>query len=259
MKRRIVAILLTTLMTISAVGCGKTQEEKPASGETQIVDDSNEQNESGSSTEKHHENEHHEDEHHEDEHHEDNQDEESSDDKSDKKGDIEAASGDSNKKETSEKKTDKKTDKSDDKKEDKKDKDKDKEKEKEKEEEKTLGATLADVFKSKMKKGSSVEETVNALMEKTGYSCGSMEMEEGYLDGFDEDITGFKSCTKFSPYIGTIPFVGYVFETDDVSALKSKLKDSANKSWNICTQADEMVIKSYGDYVFFVMCPSSNK
>ena len=255
MKRRIVAILLTTLMTISAVGCGKTQEEKPASGETQIVDDSNEQNESGSSTEKHHENEHHEDEHHEDEHHEDNQDEESSDDKSDKKGVIEAASDDSNKKETSEKKTDKKTDKSDDKKEDKKDKDKDKEKE----EEKTLGATLADVFKSKMKKGSSVEETVNALMEKTGYSCGSMEMEEGYLDGFDEDITGFKSCTKFSPYIGTIPFVGYVFETDDVSALKSKLKDSANKSWNICTQADEMVIKSYGDYVFFVMCPSSNK
>ena len=255
MKRRIVAILLTTLMTISAVGCGKTQEEKPASGETQIVDDSNEQNESGSSTEKHHENEHHEDEHHEDEHHEDNQDEESSDDKSDKKGVIEAASSDSNKKETSEKKTDNKTDKSDDKKEDKKDKDKDKEKE----EEKTLGATLADVFKSKMKKGSSVEETVNALMEKTGYSCGSMEMEEGYLDGFDEDITGFKSCTKFSPYIGTIPFVGYVFETDDVSALKSKLKDSANKSWNICTQADEMVIKSYGDYVFFVMCPSSNK
>ena len=55
--------------------------------------------------------------------------------------------------------------------------------------------------------------------------------------------------------IGTIPFVGYVFETDDTELLMSELEANALLNWNICTTADEMLVKAHDNYVFFVMSP----
>ena len=60
--------------------------------------------------------------------------------------------------------------------------------------------------------------------------------------------------------IGTIPFVGYVFdlaEDADVEAFMTTLQENANMRWNICTEAEQTVIASYGDKVFFLMCPKS--
>ena len=60
--------------------------------------------------------------------------------------------------------------------------------------------------------------------------------------------------------IGSIPFVGYVFELEDASSVDSfisTLKDNADLRWNICVAADEMVTGSVGNKVFFVMCPTS--
>lgn len=82
----------------------------------------------------------------------------------------------------------------------------------------------------------------------------SIEVEPGYLDGFDADITGFSKGVRFSPMIGSIPFVAYVLETDDTSALIKELQDNANMAWNICTMADEMYVTEKGDLVFFIMC-----
>lgn len=82
----------------------------------------------------------------------------------------------------------------------------------------------------------------------------TMEMQEGYLDGFDADITGFTKCVKFSPMIGAIPFVGYVFETEDAEGLLETLKANANPAWNICTEADETVSATADGLVFFLMC-----
>ena len=62
----------------------------------------------------------------------------------------------------------------------------------------------------------------------------------------------------FGPMIGTIPFIGYVFELKDetdVNQFISTLKSNANLRWNICTEADEMVVCSVDKKVFFVMCP----
>ena len=36
-----------------------------------------------------------------------------------------------------------------------------------------------------------------------------------------------------------------------------KLEKTHNLNWNICNQADEAVSKTVGNYVFYVMCPSS--
>ena len=87
-----------------------------------------------------------------------------------------------------------------------------------------------------------------------------MPMEEGFLMGFDADITGFEEAVAFMPMIGTIPFVGYVFdlaEDADVEAFMTTLQENANMRWNICTEAEQTVIASYGDKVFFLMCPKS--
>ena len=86
-----------------------------------------------------------------------------------------------------------------------------------------------------------------------------MPVEEGWLNGFgDAEITGFKEGAMFGPMIGTIPFIGYVFELKDetdVNQFISTLKSNANLRWNICTEADEMVVCSVDKKVFFVMCP----
>ena len=84
-----------------------------------------------------------------------------------------------------------------------------------------------------------------------------MPVEEGWLEGFNEEITGFKEGAKFGPMISTIPFVGYVFELKDdtdVNQFISDLKSKAMLNWNICTSADEMMTGHVEKKVFFVMC-----
>lgn len=83
-----------------------------------------------------------------------------------------------------------------------------------------------------------------------------MEVEEGYLNGFTEEISGFKGGAMFGPAIGSIPFIGYVFEVeDDADGFIQTLKDCADLRWNVCTQADEMQAGVSGNYVCFVMSP----
>lgn len=85
-------------------------------------------------------------------------------------------------------------------------------------------------------------------------------VEEGYLNGFDGEVTGFKSGAMFGPVIGTIPFVGYIFETGDTKALVETLSNQANLNWNICTQADIKYVNALDDsHVFFMMIPEDVK
>ena len=62
--------------------------------------------------------------------------------------------------------------------------------------------------------------------------------------------------------IGAIPFVGYIFvlpDDADVDAFKTTLSDNADLRWNICVEADEMVVDNVGNTVFFVMCRNSEE
>ena len=89
--------------------------------------------------------------------------------------------------------------------------------------------------------------------------AGAMEVEPGLLSGFDNyEVTGFKSGATFGPMIGSIAFIGYVFELEDgvsASDFIANLRSNANLRWNICVEAEEMVTGSSGNKVFFVMCP----
>lgn len=126
----------------------------------------------------------------------------------------------------------------------------------------TLGNKLLAEFKAKAS-SMDTEALANALVTSSfiEFTGMAMPVEEGLLAGFDNtEIKGFKSGATFAPMIGSIPFVGYVFELEnaaDTAAFISTLRANANLRWNICVEAEEMVTGSVGNKVFFVMCPTS--
>ena len=129
----------------------------------------------------------------------------------------------------------------------------------------TFGEALAEAFKTfaEANPDATSEDVVAALSPIMENYFGPMVMpvEEGLLTGFDNaEIKGFEEGSTFAPMIGTIPFIGYVFTLPadaDSDAFVATLKDNANPRWNICTEADETIIETVGNKVFFVMCPSS--
>ncbi len=127
----------------------------------------------------------------------------------------------------------------------------------------TVGdALLADFRANSGKSGMEIAESVikNSIIPEELVLM-TMEIEEGYLTGFDNtEIKGFENGVMFAPGMGTIPFVGYVFTLPggaDADAFVKTLKESANLRWNICTEAEQMVVEKSGNKVFFLMCPNS--
>ena len=91
-----------------------------------------------------------------------------------------------------------------------------------------------------------------------GVDCEVRKVEEGYLMEFTEDVKGFKNGYAIVPIVGSIPYVSYIFEADDAEAFADNLKATANPRWNICTEANEPVIKVKDNYVFLTMCPGAD-
>ena len=86
------------------------------------------------------------------------------------------------------------------------------------------------------------------------------KVEEGLLTGFTSEIKGFRDGALFSPMIGSIPFIGYLFrlgENDSTEAFITELKNKSDLGWNVCTRAEEKVTGAFGQVVFFVMSPLS--
>ena len=127
----------------------------------------------------------------------------------------------------------------------------------------TVAATFVAAFKEEASKEGATTNTIATAL-STNALVAFMPMvqdrEAGYLAGFNADITGFKAATAFVPMIGTIPFVSYVFELEadaDKDAFVTTLKDNANLRWNICTAAEEMLVETADNFVFFIMAPLS--
>lgn len=125
----------------------------------------------------------------------------------------------------------------------------------------TVGTTLAKTFKDNVATAESNEALANLLIADLPFMAGVMPVEEGFLSGFDNfEVMGFSEAYMFGPMMGSIAFVGYVFELPadaDVEAFKTSLTDNANLRWNICVEAEEMVVENVDNKVFFVMCPTT--
>ncbi len=118
-------------------------------------------------------------------------------------------------------------------------------------------------FTNAVNTGAATSEEIVAAMFQTEYlplGIATMPVEPGYLNGFDSEVEGFAEGTMFGPWIGSIPFIGYVFTVADASAIDAfmaTLKDKADLRWNICTSADELQVTAIGDKVCLVMAPLS--
>lgn len=124
----------------------------------------------------------------------------------------------------------------------------------------TIANELKEMFLSEIETTQDIEEIATALGQSpklAEMSFMNMPVSPGYLNGFQEEISGFNNGVMFSPMIGSIPFVGYIFETDTPDELVATLEEKAMLNWNICTTADEMVTAVSENYVFFVMAPYS--
>ena len=112
--------------------------------------------------------------------------------------------------------------------------------------------------------GLNVEQIANDLLALpvNQFMGGAMPVDPAYFPGFDNFVpTGYKSGVMFMPMIGSIPYVGYVFELEegtDANAFVTTLKDNCNPRWNICVTADEIITEVVGNKVLFLMCPASN-
>ena len=129
----------------------------------------------------------------------------------------------------------------------------------------TFGYENWTVFEDAMIEGTatSPNEIANAIVESgiLPFMAGAMEIEVGteYFAGFDYyTIEGYKSAAVFMPMMGSIPYVGYIFELEDgvdVYNFVDDLTVNANPRWNICVEADETLVGAFGHTVFFIMCP----
>lgn len=128
----------------------------------------------------------------------------------------------------------------------------------------TTGAALLADFNTRIAENPdiSAQEMADALLTNSIIQFGgaTMPVENGLLTGFgNAEITGFSEGVMFAPMISSIAFVGYIFKLEDgtdAESFKQTLADNADPRWNICTEADETVIESSGNTVFFLMCPS---
>ena len=132
-----------------------------------------------------------------------------------------------------------------------------------KKEDMTPANTLKAEFVELAKGGKTALEIAETLVTNKiiPFAGGAMEIEPGLLAGFDNyEVKGFKSGAVFMPMIGSIAFVGYVFELEagaDADAFVNELTTNANPRWNICVAAEETVTAVEGNMVFFCMSPLS--
>ena len=125
----------------------------------------------------------------------------------------------------------------------------------------TMGQLLAQEFQTQYQADLAAMAQAILSQEVVGFQGTTSPVEPGPLMGLGAaQIEGFSQGVMFAPLISTIPFVGYLFrleEGTDGGAFVQTLEDNADLRWNICTQADECIVKQEGDVVFFLMCPRS--
>ena len=121
------------------------------------------------------------------------------------------------------------------------------------------GTALKEFFAESMANSDDIKAVAESITNSNilDYVC-AVEDVDSDMVGFYESVPGFTKAVRFRPEINTIPFIGYIFETESpeqAETLLNNLLEKANPMWNICTEAKELVTDVSGKYVLFAMCP----
>ena len=126
--------------------------------------------------------------------------------------------------------------------------------------EELLSDSVVNAFFEKAKDGMTAEEIANEMVkdgETEGYVVDIMGADSYFMGFGNAEITGYAEAARFSPMIGTIPFMAYIFILDegaDSAAFIQMLLDNCNPRWNICTEADTIKAEQSGNAILFLMC-----
>lgn len=127
-------------------------------------------------------------------------------------------------------------------------------------EEKTVASVLTDQFKEEIKKDKNLENVAKALAEneilKIELDVATIGKND-YISGFKSEIKEFKNAVVLRPFIGTIPFIAYIFEVENPESFAENLKTNADLRWNVCTEAEDLEVTNVDNYVFIVMSPKN--
>lgn len=127
-------------------------------------------------------------------------------------------------------------------------------------EEKSVAKSLAQQFQDEMKGEADIKKVADKISKNESLQIQidvSIVGEEDYISGFQTEIKDFNKAVVMRPMIGTIPFIAYIFETENPKELAETLKSNADLRWNICTEADDMEVSIVDNYVFFIMSPEN--
>lgn len=121
----------------------------------------------------------------------------------------------------------------------------------------TLGKSLVNDFETISKDEKDINKIADKLSKSSALEDMNMVVEdvEDYMPGFSSEIKNYNKAVKVQPMVGSIPFIMYVFESDNPEELKSELEANKDLRWNICTEADESFTSVNGNIVFFIMAP----
>ena len=130
----------------------------------------------------------------------------------------------------------------------------------------SLGAALWNEFEAYVTAHpeATVQEISDILAHSSAlpYPMSSSAVDPSYLPGFAGEYqpAGYREAYAFGPDTTAVAFQGYIFQVEegaDAQALADALEENADLAWNICMAADQVVVGTVGDLVFFLMCPMS--
>lgn len=127
-------------------------------------------------------------------------------------------------------------------------------------EEKSIALTLSEQFKEEMKKEKDIKKVAEIISQnkvlQISTNVESLKKSD-YLSGFQTEIKGHNKVVTIRPMISTIPFIAYIFETENAEKFAEELKSNADLRWNVCTEADDLEVTVVDNYVFFIMSPTN--
>lgn len=123
----------------------------------------------------------------------------------------------------------------------------------------TTTGIIATTFVQEIQKTDNLDEIGLKIIESVDveYDLDMNHVYPGYLLGFSQDIVHFEDAVIISPIVGTIPFVCYVFQTSEPELLTKEIENYHDMRWNICTEAEEKILKQDHNFVLFAMTPAN--
>lgn len=117
-----------------------------------------------------------------------------------------------------------------------------------------LREELKAAVKSAAENGADIKEVLQEVIDSGIISpnCIIEDVNDGFIDGFMEPITGFTEGAVATPLFEKVPFIACLLKADDAEALKEEMMAKIDEV-EFAEFTDILISEVYGDYVLFAI------